>query len=177
MLRREFPFKISIAGSPPELVRNFMLELGDIEVNSLQSNSLTERRIEINSVLVRLHLKRLHLESQINNSRLRDFHGSIGMIYIFDKMDIKYFNEVKRDYALFKHLYDTVDVQPVFISIGKIDSETQSAINDDLANLNLSLHEFKTLNREKLTQFLQSLISKSKSFISTTQGSCDVELD
>ena len=178
MLRSEFPFKISLASSPTTLIEPFLQFFGHSNTSLTNAPPVYEKKMDINGISVRLHIKHLLLKNQVTDSRLREFQGSIAMIYIFEKEDKSSFEEVKSDFDTFNQLYKTVEIQPVFLGIGTTqESEVTSKIIQALSESDISYNEFIALQNENFTQFIRSIIANSKSFIATTQGSCDVNLE
>ncbi len=177
MLRREFPFKISVAGSPSELMNDFIHTFIGEKNRVDDSSFIFQKKMEVNNVAVRLHIKVLTLENQFTSSRLREFQGSIGIVYIFGLNDIDYFNSVKIDLKIFEQLYRTVEVQPVFLSIGTtLDPKIEAKIKLWLSERNFILNNLEYVENVGITQLVRTILSNSKFFLSTTQGSCDIDL-
>lgn len=175
MLRSEFPFKISVASFPDKLAESVLQNFIELKPSDDISPPSYEIKMDVSSIPVRLHLKHLHLGSQITTSRLKEFRGSIGMIYVFKKNDSYAFNEIKTDFHTFEQLYKTVDIQPIFLGVGnKQDPEVAEQIHQTLREMNFTLEELEQIENYSFTQLIRSVITKSKSFQSTTQGSCDI---
>ena len=178
MLRKEFPFKISVAGcssvSISKILHNYQVKQSRNHVSRPQY----EMKLDINNVSVRLHLKQLLLENRFTTSRLRDFQGSIGMIYIFEKNKSECFNEVKIDYLIFEDLYKTVEIQPNFLSVDTGEEKGITAqILEELSKLKITNQILELKENNSFAQIIKSILSKSKTFQSTTQGSCDINLE
>ena len=178
MLRSEFPVKLSIASSPNELLESFLLQYIESRPSTAPTPPQYEKKMAIDSFNVRLYLKHLQLGNTFRTSRLRDFQGSIAMIYIYEKAHTDSFNEVKTDYLVFEDFYKTVDIRPVFLAVGSdhpshLTKQKQEVPTDS----NLKFLEYPQLEVDTFTKLVQSLISNSKSFQSTTQGSCDVDFE
>ncbi len=68
-----------------------------------------------------------------------------------------------------------MDIQPIFLGVGnKQDPEVAEQIHQTLREMNFTLEELEQIENYSFTQLIRSVITKSKSFQSTTQGSCDI---
>ncbi|PWI48689.1 hypothetical protein CEE45_05620 [Candidatus Heimdallarchaeota archaeon B3_Heim] len=178
MLRSEFPFKISVVSSPDKLAESMLQNYRELKPSDDTSPPSYEIKMDVSGISVRLHIKQIQLGNKIPTSRMKEFQGSIGMIYIFENKDLTLFNEVKTDYYTFEHLYKTVNIQPVFLGVGnKQDSNVMKHIHQTLKEMNHKLDELEQNRNNSFTQLIRSVIIKSKSFQSTTQGSCDINLE
>ncbi|MHA2108891.1 MAG: hypothetical protein ACW99R_14405 [Candidatus Hodarchaeales archaeon] len=178
MLRKEFPFKISLAGCPKELITRILQFTSEKQLQRSFTPPRYEKKMDIESVSVRLHIKQLKLENEFTSSRFRDFQSSIEMIYIFEIDNISCFNKVKTDFFIFENLYKTVEIHPYFLGMGhEEDFGVSNQIRQELDRLNLRYQKLELKDNNSFTQQIRSIVSKSKTFQSTTQGSCDIDLE
>jgi hypothetical protein len=177
MLRKEFPFKISIAGSPRNEAKRVIERFMEVPVDESVLYVTHGKRMDIDGFTVQLFIKVLPLETQYSRFRIREFQGSIGMIYIFSMSKYFHFEGVLKDFSFYEEFFGRIGVQPVLLGINPNSDGLKNDVEKELAVKNLKLVVINQPTKDNISNMVKSVISSSKTFISTTQGSCDVDLE
>jgi len=178
MLRSDLPFKISVLSVPNNLAIKVVSNYTDHDThksNMEQTPISYTKKMSVDTYPIELHLRLISYGGQDIRKRLRNFQGSIGMIYIYEKGDLVSFKEIITDFLMFKDIYQSTNSYPFFLGIESQSSqESMDNIIEYVKRYDLNYKEINITEIQSFDQFLRSIISNSQSFQATTQGSCDI---